>query len=115
RARALIEAVRAAFGPADDNDGVSREAALASELWRTIPTRGQNELREMLASTERFDDYEGMRASVADAATRAGLLSCGDLGVALECAAGARLADPSALTRALTDLPHVTALARFAF
>ena len=83
RLNTLVEAVQAAFGPADDSHEVSRAAAgLAAELWRTMPTRAQNEMRAILDSTVRWSDLAGFRKEVSRARLRSGLIASGDLAAA---------------------------------
>lgn len=95
RRRMVSAAVAAAFGPADGGDSVPREAAaLASELWRTIPPRAQGGIRELLvAAGERWSDDGLIRDAVEAKGLRAGLIACGDLGVAVRgvCDADAEL------------------------
>ncbi|HEY8428917.1 MAG TPA: hypothetical protein VIL20_11105, partial [Sandaracinaceae bacterium] len=87
RARVVVSAVSAAFGPADGG-GVSREAAvLASELWRTMPPRAQATVRELLAGAgARWNDYDGARQAALAAGLRAGTVAAGDLGAAVRAA-----------------------------
>jgi len=115
RAVTVVEAVTAAFGPAEGGGEISRAAAsLASELWDTIPARSQADLRELLVSTERFDDVEGTRASATAAADRAGLFACGDLGVAIRALSHTPIEDEASLQEALGE-GRAGDLARFAF
>jgi hypothetical protein len=115
RARVVVAAVAAAFGPADGDAKVDRAAAaLASELWRTIPARSQAEVRELLLSTDRWTDYAGTRDAALDSGARAGLVACGDLGVALSTLAGEALDDESKLAAALDGRPELARLVRWA-
>lgn len=122
RARTVAAAVAAAFGPAD-GEAVAREAAaLASELWRTMPARAQVGVRELLVEAgEAWLDVEGARRAAEASAARAGLIACGDLGVAVRalCAGEPKLAaldltEEADLVEALSREP-VAALVRFAF
>ncbi len=122
RARVVVAAVAAAFGPADGSS-VPREAAvLASELWRTMPPRGQAAVRELLASAgARWNDYDGARYAALTAGLRAGLLASGDLGAAVReaCASDPELSgaplDEEGLRAALGRSPALADLVRFAF
>ena len=118
RARTVIGGVLAAFGPADGNGSVDREAAgFAADLWRTIPPRGQTQIRELLASTEHLEDYGPARRAALISGARAGLLACGDLGVALTRLAsqrGVTLDSPGALAKLLTEDAVMASLTAFA-
>jgi tetratricopeptide (TPR) repeat protein len=82
-ARAAIEATVAAFGPADGGP-VSREAAaLAAELWRTVPAPVQRELREEIVGLRSPMTGEAVTAAAMAAGARAGLVAAGDLGAAI--------------------------------
>jgi hypothetical protein len=114
RARIVVAAVTAAFGPADGEAPIDREAAaVASELWRTIPARSQAEVRELLLSTDRWSDFAGTRSAVLESAARAGLVAAGDLGAALRMLADEPLDEPAQLTAAL-ERPELARLVRFA-
>jgi hypothetical protein len=114
RARVVITAVCAAFGPADGGP-VPREAAvLASELWGTMPGRTQGAVREHLLEASGFEDYVAARKSVEAAGARAGVLAARDLGAALVVLAGSGpLESDEALAAALRSEP-AAGLVRYA-
>lgn len=97
----VVSGVAAAFGPADGGEDVPREAAaLASELWRTMPARAQASIRELLIEVAgRWRDAEGMQKAVRAAGLRAGWVASAHLGVAVReaCASEPELAsvDPT--------------------
>lgn len=121
RTHTVVAAVSAAFGPAD-GAAVPREAAvLASELWRTMPARAQSAVRDLLIEAgDLWLDDDAARRSVQASGARAGLVACGDLGVAVAalCASDAELAGldlttEDGLAHALAA-PSVASLVRFA-
>ncbi|MAQ13244.1 MAG: hypothetical protein CMN30_00390 [Sandaracinus sp.] len=76
----LTAGVFGAFGPAPSGS-VSREAAsFAADLWHTLPTQAQNELRRCMP--EASPDPEGLLEEVVCRAARAGYLVDGSLSVA---------------------------------
>lgn len=123
RLRMIAAAVTAAFGPADEGEAVERDAAaLASELWRTMPARAQTSARELLIEAgERWSDVDVAKRAVEAAGLRAGLVASGHLGVAVRAAcasdpelAALDLATEDGLARALQAEP-VRSLVRLAF
>jgi hypothetical protein len=95
RAQTVAAAVSAAFGPADGASVAREAAALASELWRTMPARAQVGVRELLIEAgDGWLDVASARRAAEASGRRAGLIACGDLGVAVReaCAADRDLA-----------------------
>ncbi|NOY94311.1 MAG: hypothetical protein GXP55_24295, partial [Deltaproteobacteria bacterium] len=82
--RMILEAAHAAFGPASARGETARDvAALAADLWRTVPNRQQATLRRAVASLDGPPDYDlAQRQSLARGA-RAGLLLCESLATSL--------------------------------
>ena len=77
---ALLDAVAAAFGPSDTTPTVSRDAAaLASELWRTMPSGVQRDVRDLLVANGGGFGFEPIRDAIHGAAARAGLLAAGQI------------------------------------
>ncbi|HJL03028.1 MAG TPA: hypothetical protein RMH85_04970 [Polyangiaceae bacterium LLY-WYZ-15_(1-7)] len=50
--RVLFEALFAAFGPVRDGEVASDAARFAADLWRTVPSRDQAEIRRLLAEVD---------------------------------------------------------------
>ncbi len=86
QARAVLKALGFAFGPPRQtkSGGVLN---LAEVLWESIPARFQRRLRELCDRPEQLD-YDAALAASRIAVRRAGLFVAGDLGVALNEAAG---------------------------
>jgi hypothetical protein len=83
--RALLAAVASACGVASGARPLSRrQKELTSELWQTIPTRIQSEMRELLAANAAEFDYDALRTHAEQCGLRAGLLVASDPGCALE-------------------------------
>jgi tetratricopeptide (TPR) repeat protein len=82
----LIEAVRAAFGPTDGkNPPVPREAAaLAAELWRTMPSGTQRQVANLYRVAPRNIAPRALSQALQIRAARIGLVACGSVDVALE-------------------------------
>ncbi len=81
--RAILKALRLAFGAAQEERGsLASVANLAEVLWESIPARSQRRLRELCADATALS-YEAALASAKTAARRAGLFVAGDLAVAL--------------------------------
>ncbi|MGF1468756.1 MAG: hypothetical protein ACFCGT_21730 [Sandaracinaceae bacterium] len=119
-ARVVVEAVSAAFGPASSNGRhVDKAAArLAADLWRTMSTRAQADLRSILETTERWTDLDGYRQEVERARLRSGLVASSDLaGAARALLDEARLRpmDDASLAEAVQGSPSLTELLGFAF
>lgn len=100
--RRVVDALRAAFGPAGDETNVPQEAAsLAADLWHTVPQRDQARLKALVAGTSdaRFS-YERLRDEAFAAGARAGLLVAGSVAAALR---GLALDDPTLRGLALDE------------
>jgi hypothetical protein len=81
--RAILKALRLAFGAAQEERGsLASVANLAEVLWESIPARSQRRLRELCDDPAALS-YEAALASAKTAARRAGLFVAGDLAVAL--------------------------------
>jgi hypothetical protein len=122
KGRTLVAAVRAAFGPADGAP-VSREAAaLAAELWHTIPARRQRDIRELVLQAEGTFDYDALRVSIHGGAARAGLLASGDVAASIRALclvepelATLRIEDQRSFVEAVGRSSALAALLRFAW
>jgi len=98
----LLDGLRAAFGPPEAVESVGRDAAaLAAELWRTVPARDQNRMRALLEETadDRFT-YPRLHTEVLAAAARAGLLVAGSVRASL---LGLSQDEPALRAHALDD------------
>lgn len=121
--RTFFAALRAAFGPAEGAHVEREAAALASELWRTIPARSQRDVRELLLESEPVFDWDQMRAAIFGGAARAGLVASGDVAASMralmdEEAAPTeehRLDSLDELAEAITRSTSLADLVRFAF
>ncbi|AKF07629.1 hypothetical protein [Sandaracinus amylolyticus] len=118
--RTLYAALRAAFGPAEGAQVAREAAALASQLWRTIPTRNQRDVRELLLDSESTLDWDAQRASVLGGAARAGLVASGDVRASIAAlraleAQQSGTRPPSALEDAVAESGALADLLRFAF
>jgi hypothetical protein len=83
QARDILGALLVGFGPpASPRRGQTASTNLAEVLWQSIPARAQRRLRELGDEPGAFE-YEPAMASARRAVRRAGLLVCGDLGVAV--------------------------------
>jgi hypothetical protein len=82
----LLAAVEAAFGAADAQTSIPREAAsLASELWRTLPAATQKQIGNLLRSLPPGQlVYRPLSEQLRLRATRVGLIASGALDVALD-------------------------------
>lgn len=104
--RALVSAIRAAFGPPDAGRGVdSRAARLAESFWQLVPARAQRRLQHLLAVAP-LPDYEDLTGSAMQSGRRVGMFVCGDFGFA----ARDLLADTSGLSREPPSLSNLRAL-----
>lgn len=85
QAETLFAAVRAAFAPANaQQDKVSREAAaLAAELWRTMPSPAQRTVAKLLAQLPSPLDYQALCRDTHLRAARVALFMTRELDVAL--------------------------------
>nr|MDQ3037233.1 hypothetical protein [Myxococcota bacterium] len=121
--RTLFAALRAAFGPAESGQVERQAAAMASELWRTIPARSQRDVRELLLACEEALDWDRMSAAIFGGAARAGLVASGDVAASIRAllheeanpAREHRLDSPAALGDAIASSGALTELLRFAF
>jgi hypothetical protein len=116
QARSVLKSLSFAFGPPHpDASGLGSILNLAELLWEAIPARSQRRLRE-LCDDERALDYDTALLHARIAARRAGLFTCGDLGIAFReiCADEGlddRLASAPGGLAALTDMsPSVKSL-----
>jgi hypothetical protein len=76
--RAVIEALRAAFGPPEVGRGVDpRAARLAESFWQIIPARTQRRLQQLLGSAS-FVEYDELVARASQSGWRVGLFLAGD-------------------------------------
>jgi hypothetical protein len=98
--RGILKALALAFGPPQESkSGLTSIANLAEVLWESIPTRSQRRLRE-LCDDPRQLDYDLAMSAARRAVRRAGLLSCGDVKVALRETCGEEGIAVSALEEA---------------
>ena len=80
--RAVIDALRAAFGPPEIGRRVDpRAARLAESFWHIVPARTQRRLQEMLGTAANME-YEQLVASAQQSGRRVGMFLAGDLGCA---------------------------------
>ena len=78
RARVLVEALHAAFGSPDQTGPVGREAAaLAAELWHTVPARHQARMRDAMVRLAVPFTWPVVKAIVEGLAARVGLVAAG--------------------------------------
>ncbi len=83
---ALVEGVWGAFGPATAQGDIAKEAAsFAADLWRTIPTSTQAEIRKLCPYSR--PTGESLIEETRNRAARAGYLVDGSLAVAREALA----------------------------
>jgi hypothetical protein len=76
--RAMIEALRMAFGPPEVGRGVDpRAARLAESFWQIIPARTQRRLQQLLGSAS-FVEYDELVARASQSGWRVGLFLAGD-------------------------------------
>jgi hypothetical protein len=81
-ARALLEAMRAAFGPPEGSRQVEgRAARLAESFWQIVPARTQRRLQELLGAAS-LPDYEELVARAHQSGRRVGLFLAGDFAYA---------------------------------
>jgi hypothetical protein len=77
---ALVEAIRAAFGPPEIGRRVDAHAArLAQSFWQTVPARTQRRLQELLASGT-FPDHDELAGRANQSGWRVGMFLAGDFG-----------------------------------
>ncbi|MBI2895198.1 MAG: hypothetical protein HYY06_16710 [Deltaproteobacteria bacterium] len=124
RARDLVDAIRAAFGPADAMTAgrLSKDAkTLAGELWKTIPPRSQRQLQDLVGRHPEIRDFDQISTLARRSVARAGLVVCGDAAAATRvvCSEDPRLSDiaidgPEGFAQAVkksTDLQDLVAFA----
>jgi hypothetical protein len=80
--RALVGAIRAAFGPPDGGRSVDGKAArLAESFWQLVPARAQRRLQQLLAASP-LPEYEELAARAHQSGRRVGMFVAGDFGLA---------------------------------
>ncbi|HWA77873.1 MAG TPA: hypothetical protein VG937_36310 [Polyangiaceae bacterium] len=83
QARAILKALGFAFGAPNAGAAPPRAVpSLAEVLWESIPARQQRRLRELCDASADLE-YDSAIRTARSAVRRAGLFTCGDLGVAL--------------------------------
>ena len=83
-ARAVLDAMRAAFGPPEMGRRVdARAARLAESFWQIMPARAQRRLQELLGNTHDHAEYEDLVARAHQAGRRVGLFLAGDFSYAV--------------------------------
>jgi hypothetical protein len=83
QARGILRGLGFAFGaPGAGMESAGAVPNLAEVLWESIPARLQRRLRELCDAPASLD-YEAAIRNARSAVRRAGLFTCGDLGVAL--------------------------------
>jgi hypothetical protein len=105
----LLLSLRAAFGPADSKSPpVAREAAaLAAELWRTMPSAAQRQVGNLFRAQPNLPPYEVLLEQLCARAARVGLVLTQDIGVALE--AFGMDGDPTPVARTAEDVERALA------
>jgi hypothetical protein len=82
--RALVSAMRAAFGPPETGRNVnSRAARLAESFWQIVPPRAQRRLQQLLGSSA-LPEYEDLVARARQSGRRVGMFFAGDFGYAAQ-------------------------------
>jgi hypothetical protein len=98
--RALLDAVRAAFGPPEPGRHMgARAARLAESFWQIIPARTQRRLQELLGAAPPLE-HEELVARAHQSGRRVGMFLAGDFAYAsrmLLAESGARVAEPLSL------------------
>ena len=75
---ALIDAMRAAFGPPEIGRRVDAHAArLAQSFWQTVPARTQRRLQELLGTVS-FPEHPELAARAQQSGRRVGMFLAGD-------------------------------------
>jgi hypothetical protein len=116
---ALVDAVRAAFGPPDGHRVEAHAARLAQSFWQTVPARTQRRLQELLGAGT-FPDFPELVARAEQSGRRVGMFLAGDFAWAVrqlvaESPAHAGLAPSLDTLRALCEgLPSLADLLRLA-
>jgi hypothetical protein len=118
--RALVAAMRAAFGPPDIGQRVEpRAARLAESFWQIVPARTQRRLQELLG-TALVAEYEELVARAHQCGRRVGLFLAGDFALAaraLLTESGARTDEPPSrrsLRHLCDEVPALADLLRLA-
>jgi hypothetical protein len=79
--RAVVDAIRAAFGPPEIGRRVDpRAARLAESFWHIVPARTQRRLQEVLGTSNM--DYDLLVANAQQSGRRVGMFLAGDLACA---------------------------------
>jgi len=82
-ARAVLDAMRAAFGPPEAGSRIdARTARLAESFWQVVPARVQRRLQELLATVP-LGEYDDLVARAHQAGRRVGLFLAGDFAFAV--------------------------------
>jgi hypothetical protein len=80
--RALVDALRAAFGPPDVGRRLdARAARLAESFWQIVPARTQRRLQELLGHAA-IGEYEELLARAHQSGRRVGMFLAGDFATA---------------------------------
>jgi hypothetical protein len=112
--RALVEAIRAAFGSPDLGRRVeSRAARLAESFWQIVPARTQRRLQELMGSIT-VPEYEELVSRAHQSGRRVGMFLAGDFSVAtraLLVEAGSRVEEAPSLASLRALCEQVPALA----
>jgi hypothetical protein len=118
--RALLDALRAAFGPPEAGRQVEgRAARLAESFWQIVPARTQRRMQELLGAAS-LPDYEELVARAHQSGRRVGMLLAGDFAYAaraLLSESAARVDEPPTLAslRSLCEqVPQLADLFRLA-
>jgi tetratricopeptide (TPR) repeat protein len=111
---AVLEAVRAAFGPSELGRRLEgRAARLAESFWQIVPARTQRRLQELLG-TAPLGEYEELVARAHQSGRRVGMFLAGDFAYAarsLLSEAASRVEEPPTLATLRPLCEHVPQLA----
>jgi tetratricopeptide (TPR) repeat protein len=112
--RALVDAMRAAFGPPELGRRLdSRAARLAESFWQIVPARTQRRLQELLGTTT-VAEYEELLARAHQSGRRVGMFLAGDFASAarqLLAESGFHVDEPPSLATLRPLCEQVPALA----
>jgi hypothetical protein len=118
--RALVEALRAAFGSPEIGRRVDSHAArMAESFWQIVPARAQRRLQELLGSGGAAE-YEDLVARAQQSGRRVGMFLAGDFACAARVVVAESaphlegLLSPQHLRSACEQLPALADLARLA-
>jgi tetratricopeptide (TPR) repeat protein len=118
--RALVEALRAAFGSPEIGRRVDSHAArMAESFWQIVPARAQRRLQELLGSGGAAE-YEELVARAQQSGRRVGMFLAGDFACAARVVVAESaphlegLLSPQHLRSACEQLPALADLARLA-